>query len=59
MSEATHKIAIAIPLKLYKRIKARAVKQKTSFSKVAADLLACGLFDIEESELYDEQQHVS
>ena len=48
-----YKIAVRMPLTLFKKLKERARKQKKSISDVAADAIACGLFDLEESEAMD------
>ena len=54
-----YKIAVRMPLPLFKRIKERARKQKRSISEVAADLIACGLLDIEESERLEPPEKVA
>jgi hypothetical protein len=54
MSEENYKIAIKMPRPLFDRLKRRAKRKKQSFSEVAADCLACGLLDIEESEAMEE-----
>ena len=59
MAEDRYKIAVRMPLKVFMRIKARAKKQKRSISEVAADLIACGLFDVEESEALEPPEKVN
>jgi len=53
------KIAISMPETLFDKINKRAAADGVSFNKIAVDLLACGLLDIEESEMYDEPSGLS
>ncbi len=46
----TYKIAVEMPMALYRKIRSRSDKEKKSFSAVASDLLACGLLDVEHQE---------
>lgn len=48
------KIAVCFPRALFLKLNQRAEQTGQSFSEVVSDCSACGLLDIEESELFDE-----
>ncbi len=47
------KVAIEFSEETFKKIRKRAEKEKTSFSKMAVKLIECGLFDYEDSERHE------
>jgi metal-responsive CopG/Arc/MetJ family transcriptional regulator len=50
------KIAVSFPDELFKKIKRRTEKSGLTFSEVVSDLSACGLLDIEDSEMHEPVQ---